>query len=163
MMLKKVILAATLVSGATLNANAIANDTDIYLFGSAGQSDFDVSTSDFDENYFSPSDAGIYTSSLDKTDTAYKLGIGFQISKNIGLEVQYIDLGELEYKADIFSGLANIKTTAKVKGAGLNLVGSLPFDKFSVFGKVGYQSLKTEIDQKLTWRLQGLSATRLLN
>ncbi len=148
-MFKKVLLAASIVSAA-FSVTANADDTGVYLFGSVGQSDFDTSKSDVNDTYFSPSDAGNYTSSLDNTDTAYKVGAGFQLSKNFALEVQYIDLGQAEYKANILNGSANLKSTAKVSGGGMNIVGTLPLDKFSLFGKLGYQSLKTEIDEKIS-------------
>lgn len=76
------------------------------------------------------------SSSLDKTDTAYKLQVGYQLSRNFALEGGYVDLGKTSYSASFTGGTAN----ADVKAHGWNIaaVGIIPLsDVVSVFGKVG--------------------------
>ncbi|PKM29132.1 MAG: hypothetical protein CVV07_11455 [Gammaproteobacteria bacterium HGW-Gammaproteobacteria-11] len=140
-MFKKSLLAITLASVATLSTAVNAAQSNGYLFASLGQSDADLSKSELDT--FWGVGPGI-TSSLDSKDTAWKVGAGIQLNTFIGVELQYLDLGQASYKAT--DGAQVARTVAETSGFGLNAVGTLPLDRLSLFGKVGYHQLETDVD-----------------
>ncbi|MFN3581621.1 MAG: porin family protein [Pseudomonas sp.] len=140
-MFKKTLLAA-IVMGSMATGVQAAEQVNGYLFGSLGQSDADVSKQTLDDYWGVGPGMGI-SSSLDTKDTAFKIGAGIQLNAYVGIELQYIDLGEVSYKAT--DGFAVAKTTAETDGFGMNVVGTLPLDRLSLFGKVGYHQLKTEL------------------
>lgn len=51
--------------------------------------------------------------------------------------------------ADNFGNLYNAKATAKTRGLGANLVGTLPLDDFKLFAKVGYHKMETKVTLKV--------------
>jgi len=149
-------LLAVMVSGLMVaGVQAAENQVNGYLFGNVGQADADVPSlvEDIDGALAFRADFwGLgFRSSFDEKDTAFKIGAGIQLNRYVGVEFQYIDLGSLEYKATLTDGLDT--ATAKIKGDtdgfGMNLVGTLPFDRFKLFGKVGYHKLETEVSVKV--------------
>lgn len=125
-MFKKAFIAAVLAGAAVSTASAA--EVNGYLFGSVGQAEADL----FDDL----NEAGI---SIDEKDTAYRIGAGVQLNSHVGLEFQYSDLGEVTASG------GGAKATAETQGLGVNLVGTLPFDRFALFGKVGYHKLETDV------------------
>ena len=127
-MLKKTLLAAAVFACATTAVQA--NEVSGYLTGSVGQSDTKGAN----------------------TDTAYKIAVGLQANPYVGLEAQYTDLGKPSDKGfvvDNFGNLYNAKVTAKTRGLGANLVGTLPLDDFKLFAKVGYHKMETKAKLKI--------------
>lgn len=150
-MFKKTLLAA-LVSGVMISgAQAADVQPSGYLFGNIGQSDADASkfgnaldAAAADIAFVAGIDGG---SSFDEKDSAFKIGAGIQLNPYVAVEFQYIDLGEISYKANGGNSLGDtgtLKASAGTDGFGMNLVGTLPFDRFKLFGKVGYHKLKTD-------------------
>ncbi|CEA06706.1 outer membrane protein A [Pseudomonas saudimassiliensis] len=130
-MLRKSLL-AVLVSGLMVTGvQAADSQINGYLFGNVGQSETDLSDLE---------DMGLST---DEKATAYKVGAGVQLNRHIGVEFQYVDLGEVS--ADV----PGLKAEIGAKGFGANLVGSLPFDRFKVYGKVGYHQMESDWRVKL--------------
>ncbi len=108
-----------------------------YLGVGAGESDADVSSGDVNQDM---AEAGITgTSSVDDTDTAWKIFAGYQYNRYLGVEVGYVDLGEIDVDAITTAPTAaTIKADVETQGVALSVVGSYPInDKFSVFGRVG--------------------------
>lgn len=136
-MFKKSLLAVTLVglSSAAAFSQAQESEAKAYLFASAGQSDADVK-GELDDFWGVP--AGI-NSSVDK-DTAWRIGAGLKLNKYIAFEAEYIDLGDADYQA----GNNIVTTNLATDGYGLNTVLTLPLDRFSLFGKLGYHRLETD-------------------
>ncbi|QIB50776.1 porin family protein [Pseudomonas sp. OIL-1] len=125
-MLKKTLLAA-LVSGVMISGVQAAEiQPNGYLFGNVGQSEVDLDAL---------SDAGLST---DDNSSAFKVGAGIQLNRYLGIEFQYVDLGEFTAKTG--SAKAEITST----GLGANLVATLPVDRFKLYGKVGYHKMETE-------------------
>lgn len=148
-------LLVMMVSGAMVaGVQAAEVQPNGYLFGNIGQSDAEkprlVKDLDEDLAIIGAAPGRQTSSSFDAKDTAFKIGAGLQLNRHVGVEFQYTDLGKAEYKASISDGLDTIngKISAATKGFGANLVGSLPFDQFKLFGKVGYHKLKTKVDEK---------------
>lgn len=124
-----------------------------YVLGSLGQSKFDASKSDLDSAL---RDEGlvVYSSTLDETDTGYKLQIGYQFTPNFAVEGGYIDLGKLSYSANVL-GIIPVTAGAKVEASGWNIdaLGILPLGNgFSLFAKAGL------IDAKVKFSVSASSA-----
>lgn len=132
-MFKKSFMVALIASAAVSTANAA--DVNGYLFANAGQTEVDLSAFERDLQ-----DLGL-TTSADEKDTAFKIGAGAQLNPYVGIEFQYVDLGDFSVDA---AAVGNAKATFSTSGLGVNLVGTLPFDAFKLYGKLGYHKLETE-------------------
>lgn len=152
-MLKKTLLAALVSCLGVTAAHANPYQPNGYLFGNIGQADasaskirngLDAQAEEIAD--FFGLDQG--RRSFDEKDSAFKIGAGIQLNQHVAVEFQYLDLGKLSYKAqgvNTFDGTtASLKGSAATDGFGANLVGTLPFDRFKLFGKVGYHKLKTK-------------------
>lgn len=155
-MMRKTLL-AVLVSGLMVTGvQAAENQVNGYLFGNLGQAEADkpgfVKELDALGGAFAEDNGLEFRSSWDDKDTAFKIGAGIQLNRHIAVEFQYTDLGTPEHKASLTDGVdtLSMKMTGKTDGYGMNLVGSLPFDRFKLFGKVGYHKLETEATAKIT-------------
>ncbi|NLY12165.1 MAG: outer membrane beta-barrel protein [Gammaproteobacteria bacterium] len=158
-MLKKTLLAAAVLACATTAVQA--NEVSGYVTGSIGQAKADKSkyAKDLQNNYKAGGNVSSVSSSTssDRTDTAYKLAVGLQANPYVGLELQYVDLGRSKYKGSesgpqfptgFFS--ENEKVDFKTSGLGVNLVGTLPIEDFTLFAKAGYHYLKTKTSFEYT-------------
>lgn len=91
--------------------------------------------------------------SVDDTDTGWKLFAGYQFNKYLALEGGYVNLGRFDATTTVtaINGTpitpTSISANIKVKdGLYIDAVGTLPIsDSVSVFGKLGAYSLKTEL------------------
>lgn len=78
----------------------------------------------------------IETLVVDKTDTSYKLYMGYQLSENFALESFYTDLGDMK--------LANDKELG-ADAFGFSVVASYPVNAaIDVYGKLGMSSWQTD-------------------
>ena len=158
-MMRKTLL-AVLISGAMVTGvQAAGNQVNGYLFGNIGQADADASKVrnelDVVAEYVAwELDLDQGHSSFDEKDSAFKIGVGIQLNQYVAVEFQYLDLGEISHKArgaGTFNGrTGNMKTTADTDGFGANLVGTLPFERFKLFGKLGYHKLKTDVKSSIS-------------
>ena len=142
--MKKLALITLLVAATATSAFAGEG----YFVASVGQSDADISKSSIDQALSSAGVTGI-SSTLSKTDTAYKLQLGYQFNKNFALEGGYVDLGKANYSTTFTGGSAK----AEAKSAGINIaaVGILPVNEsFSVFGKLGVIYAKVDVAASAT-------------
>jgi len=155
-MLRKSLL-AVLVSGLMVTAaQAADNQVNGYLFGSVGKADADtpdfIRDLDRELNGIGSVAAVAFNSDYDGKDTAFKVGAGVQLNRYVGLEFQYIDLGSANYKAELTDGFDTLsaKIDGDTDGFGANLVGTLPLERFKLFGKLGYHQLETKAKQKVS-------------
>ena len=155
-MMRKTLL-AVLISGAMVTGvQAAGNQVNGYLFGNVGQADAEKPGLVKGLNAELAAEADFFgldfRSSWDEKDTAFKIGAGIQLNRHIAVEFQYTDLGSPEYKGSLSDGFDTVtaKVTGNTDGYGMNLVGSLPFDRFKLFGKVGYHKLETEASVKIS-------------
>lgn len=137
-MFKKTLFAATVVALCSASALSQAQEAQPYLFASLGQSDADLSTGDV-----VPSGLGL-NSSMDNKDTAWKIGAGLKLNQYFAFEAEYVDLGEVSFRAT--DGNNNLGFNAGTEGYGLNGVLTMPLDSFSLFAKLGYHRLETDFD-----------------
>ena len=154
-MFKKTLIAA-LVSGVMVSGVQAAEiQPNGYLFGNVGRSDADtprfVKELDSELSAFGEATGLDFGSSFDENDTAFKVGAGIQLNRHVAVEFQYLDLGKAAYKASMTDGIDTIsaKMAGDTEGFGANLVGTLPFDRFKLFGKVGYHKLKTKVKEEI--------------
>ena len=88
---------------------------------------------------------GLITSGpVDSKDTAWKLFGGYLFYPNLGLEVAYVNLGEVTYSGDFFGAAVS---GGKVETSGFNVaaIGVLPLtESFAVFGKFGFFAWEVE-------------------
>jgi OmpA-OmpF porin, OOP family len=112
---------------ASLTATAVAPaaaEGDLYNWVGAS-----IGNTDFNYNNLS----GITPGSIDNSGNGWKIYLGFPITKSIGLEVGYMDLGE----ASITGATGNTSNT-RAKVYNFDLVGNYDFNEsFSLLGKAG--------------------------
>lgn len=101
-----------------------------YLGGGIGQSKFKDSCS----NLSSPG------GTCDDKDTAWKLFGGYQLNRNFAAELGWSELGKA--KAADASGAG---VEAKSWATDLSVIGAIPIDAFSVFGRLGGYYGKTDL------------------
>ena len=135
--------AALFIAGA-----ANAKDSGWYLGAGVGQVDYDspISESEADANLAYNGITG--TTSIDDTDTGWKLFGGYQINRNFALELGYVNLGEFGLDIDFTAPVAgSANASIEVDGFALSGLGILPIgDKFGVFGRVGAYAWEANAD-----------------
>jgi OOP family OmpA-OmpF porin len=117
------VLAASFFALSLASAPALSQDMGWYFGLGAGQS----KAKDSCDGVSGP---GV---SCDDTDTAFKIFGGYQVNANFGVELGYVDLGEVSASHPVFG-------SGKIEAKGIELVGVLAFpinQQFSVFGKLG--------------------------
>ncbi|MDP2788149.1 MAG: outer membrane beta-barrel protein [Pseudomonadota bacterium] len=131
-------LTALVLAGSSITA--MAADTGWYAgvgVGSAQAKDL-VSAAEFDADLLA--DYGITaTSTIDDSDTAWKLFAGYRFNKNLAVEGGYADLGKATFDSIVTSGGGGrVSASWGAKAWSLAAVGILPVtDQFEVFGKIG--------------------------
>lgn len=98
-----------------------------YVGASFGQSDIDqeITTGLIDSG------------TVDARDTGWKIFGGYMFSRNLGLEVAYVNLGEVSYSGT-FGGFPVTGGKVEVTGFNVAALGHLPInEQFSLFGKIG--------------------------
>ncbi len=127
-----------LLLAATANAHA-----QFFVGISAGQSKAGLNGGDISSQLL---DLGFSSSSVSLSDktTSYGLKLGYQFTPYVAVEGNYTDLGKYSYQANV-QPPGSLNSELKVKGYGLDLVGTLPIvDKLSLLGRVGVQRMKTD-------------------
>lgn len=80
--------------------------------------------------------AGVTVTSCSDTDTAYRLGLGYQFNQNFGLEANYVDFGNTNAAGTVLG--VPFASDASVTAFQLSATGSLPLNEsFAVIGKIG--------------------------
>lgn len=79
----------------------------------------------------------ITSGSVDGTDSGIKLFGGFAFSRNVALEMAYVDLGKLTYSGS-YGFVPVTGGTLETSGFNFAFVGTIPLNpSFSIFGKLG--------------------------
>ena len=144
---------AIVLLGCSYGMTATAADDGWYAVANGGQSKYDVGSkasvdSDFNA-VLAEFDLALVggTSSLDDSDAALGLTLGYQVTENFAAELSYVDLGSLSYSATVTDGVTDADFDAKVSADGptLAFLGILPIGgQFSAYGRVGLALLDTE-------------------
>jgi OOP family OmpA-OmpF porin len=121
---------------------------DIYVLGAIGRSSVYEDNSQIDRELVSAGATNV-SSSIDRTDTGYKLQLGYQFNPNFAVEGGYVSLGKMKYSATFTGGSATLE--GKASGWNIAAVGILPInDAFSAFGKLGVIRAKLETNVSAT-------------
>ncbi len=118
-----------------------------YVALSAGSSQFKTDKGQID-NALTGAGVQSLSSSLDDTDTGYKIDLGYQYNPNFAFELGYVDLGKAKYSATgtIGGSAASGSGTVKASGVTMSLLGIAPInDAFSVFGRIGVIDAKVQV------------------
>lgn len=127
---------------ATLAAPAaLAQDSGWYVGGSAGRSAVTIDDAGIRSGLLGQ---GLGTTSLEERDRdkGFKLFGGWQVNRNVGVELGYFDLGRFGYTATT-TPAGSLTGDMRLRGANLDLVGTLPIGAgFSLLGRVGVTSIQ---------------------
>jgi OOP family OmpA-OmpF porin len=114
-----------------------------YVGVSIGEGKADLSVSDFN-------DGSITSGSVDDTDTGWKLFGGYGFNKNVAVEGGYADLGKANFSGTsnglgflYFPGSVNVDI--ETEAFFVDIVGIIPFKKWALFGKIGFQNWDAEV------------------
>lgn len=150
----RILAAATIFSASV--GSALAEN--MYVVGSIGRSHVKIDKAEVDNALINAGVTGL-SSSVDDTDTAYKLQFGYQFTPYFAVEAGYADLGKMTYSAAFTSGSAN--ASAKATGITVAALGILPIgNDFSLFAKLGTIDAKVETDVSATGPGGSASANR---
>src|SRR6202046_3842717 len=128
-------LLAAALAGA-LSSEAFADDAGWYLGFNAGQSRAKIDDSRIADDLLID---GLATTSIgdENRHFAFKTFGGYEFNRYLALESGYFDLGRFGFRADTLPA-GSLHGETKIKGANLDLVGSIPVgDKFSLFARGG--------------------------
>jgi OOP family OmpA-OmpF porin len=96
-----------------------------YVLGAVGQSKWDLGDA-----------GGVPT--VNDTDTAWKLQLGYKFNRYLAIEGGYIDMGGFDMSGNRPSDGKPVRGTGSGYAVNVAAVGSLPLgDEFSLFGKLG--------------------------
>ena len=73
---------------------------------------------------------------IDDKDTTYQVRLGYRFHPNMGVELGYYHLGD--YGITVGNGAASLSANAEARAVGISFVGTLPLDRFDLYGRVGY-------------------------
>lgn len=132
--------------GTLMASGALAQDAS-YTYGgvSVGQSHGKSDASGMAAYQIKGSTPGLTINSLnrDDTDNAYRVFLGYQFNRNVGLEASFFNLGRFNYHATTTNG-GTLDGQTKIQGGGVDVVGALPLsDNWSLLGRIGGQYAKT--------------------
>jgi len=145
-----------LLACACVFAVAAHAESNWYVLGDIGQSNFGASNSDV--NDILPGYEHVTKVAVDNTGAAYRLQAGYQFTENFGVEGGYFDLGNIQYEyvPALNAGVAtlvpiheNIKIKFSAFGWNLSAVGVLPLkNNLSLFARAGVAraTVKTKIE-----------------
>lgn len=133
---------ALLTLGTALGGTAMAqeNDTGFYVGAGIGRFDFKGDVDDFEDF-----DDELQGFGLDDDDNAWKIFAGYRLMKYLALEVDYIDFGRAQDRADI-SDTGDDKFHVDLSGVAPYVVGILPLGPVELTGKVGYLFYDVDIN-----------------
>ncbi len=134
-----------------------------YLVGFGGQSSASgVSPAQVDQNVedifeFAGLEIVSLTSEVDDSDTGFGFGGGYRFSDHFAVEAAYVDLGAVDYRADVTvtdgtdQADADVRLDSSGDGPVISALGILPIgERFSVFGRVGFSLLNAKGTARIT-------------
>ena len=119
-----------------LCASAFAQDAGYYMGASVGQSVTDVDPAPF-------AALGATITSKDEKSSAFRIFGGYQFTRNLAVEIGYIDLGTYAVSGTI--GALPFTAFGDVTGFSISGVGTVPLtEKLSLLGSLGFLSSKVK-------------------
>ena len=74
--------------------------------------------------------------SVDDEETAYQVRFGYRFHPSLALELGYYRLGDYGLSTTLDG--VSVSAGAQARSVGLSLVGTLPLERFDLYGRVGY-------------------------
>lgn len=149
----KLLASAGLMLGLTAGFAPLASAAGMgwYAGINAGQSKFDTSAGE-EEAALAQLGITATATTIDDTDTGWKLFAGYQFNPNFAVEGGYVDLGKINFSTRVTAvgtTPTNIALSGEIEtknGLFLDAVGIIPLqNNFSLFGRLGIYSMKTEV------------------
>jgi opacity protein-like surface antigen len=128
---KRSVATAILLALGAAPAVAADNESGLYLGAGAGRFNVEI------DNVEDVTDT---IGSFDADDTTFKAFAGWRFNPYLGVELDYIDLGNPE---DVIDGR---RVSADVNGFAPYLVGTLPIGPVELFAKAGYLFYDVKVD-----------------
>lgn len=136
-----------LMAGAVFASGAVCAENSGWYAGlGVGQSTMDLSAGDVDA--LAAAEGLTTTTSVDDSDTAWKIFGGYRLMRNFGIEASYVDYGTITTDSTVTAPVAgtfdiDLDVTAWV----IDAVGIVPVaDGFELFGKAGIAMWDSEAD-----------------
>jgi opacity protein-like surface antigen len=107
------------------------NDSGLYIGAGVGQ--FNVKVDGIE-------DVGTTIDEFDSDDTTFKVFAGWRFNQFIGVELDYIDLGQPD------DTINDVKVEAEINGFAPYLIGTIPLGPIELFAKVGYYFYDVKIN-----------------
>lgn len=132
------------------------------IFGGVGM--IDVGSKGGLDSYYFGEDFPV-DSSLDDSDPAYGVQVGYRFNDFFAAEAGYVKLGQAQYLADFDDTLVTgnpARFTARLRSSGLtfSVLGIYPLgEQFDVYGRLGAYYSDTRHEEKFVDRTTGNSAT----
>jgi OOP family OmpA-OmpF porin len=158
----KRIVAAGLFALATIAGSALAQQQPSGWYGgiSAGQSSADV-----DASGLTVLGATASSTSVEDTDTGFKVYGGYRFNRNLAVEAGWADLGAFSATRRVTApATGSIKAETKVSGLFGQVVGIIPVaERFSVFGTAGLYANEVKTTISTSGAVVPLGATSASN
>ncbi len=140
------ILGLSLVASPIYMSSAVAAEAGGYFGASIGETDAGLSVSDFNL------DGSITSGDVDDSDTGWKAFGGYRFNENVALEGGLYNLGEVTFDGTSSGGFffpaGPVSADFEADGFFASVVGTIPFNKFSIFGQIGFH--RWDADFKVT-------------
>lgn len=157
--MKKQLMNITLAAALVGAPSAFAADLNGYVGASGGQTKAKDADSASELDAQNARDGYTTRSSVDDTDTGWKLFAGYKFNRNFAVEGSYADLGEASANSVVSAspyGTGTVSQQFEAKTLAVAAVGILPLaNYFNVFGKAGFHYWDAE--WSVTSTLTGLS------
>ena len=95
---------------------------------------------------------GVTPAQYDRKDAVYQLRAGWRFTPSFAVEAGYYDLGE--YSVAVNGGDASVISRARARSYGLSLVAIAPWDRFDIYGRIGYARTNLDLDTSSVGTLQ---------
>ena len=137
------LLAAALMIGVS-GAALAADESGVYVYGSAGWTRAKVKQSEVDRLVSADYGGASISSKVDNNPTAFKFNVGYQIMPTLAIEAGYGRTGKLSYSVNSAS------SSEKLSVYTLGLAASFPLvDKLSLTARGGVANVRTSVDGSL--------------
>ena len=138
--MKRQLLLASVLSALTLPAMADG----FYILGDIGESKLEYPAWD---EYI-----------LDKSDTAYSFGVGFDLNEFAAIELAYRDFGSGQDRGTATDELGDYDWTDTLSASAFqaSIVGKIPLsDSVNIFGRLGFANIEVDYDTNEGGHLRG--------
>lgn len=132
-MIKRSVTMAVAIALGGMSSLSMADDNESGFYAGAGVGQFNVKIDDV-------GDVTDTVGDFDADDTTFKAFAGYRFNQYLGVELDYIDLGNPEDRID------GRRVNADINGVAPYVVGTLPLGPIELFAKAGYLFYDVQVD-----------------